>query len=257
MKIKVKRPDGILLELYYYELEEFCKEQVWLFIYDSHLSLEQSLKREKEFLEFANQYQTFSPYFDFVFTQLGYILYDPFFAKNTQLNYIKETQLYYMKYLACESNLDLIDRFELKQALIPLGIEENINRTKITEKQYAHLSTSFINEQMEAITIKGMPSGHNYWARIWVHDQLIRSKLACESYLMHQKNEVSLLYYNQGLFLQEYYPWLRLSLVNVGQEENEYQILYHQEKITREQKKFIRTLQKKHLLQDSLLIDIS
>ena len=27
MKTQVKRPDGEVVELYYYELEEFCKEQ--------------------------------------------------------------------------------------------------------------------------------------------------------------------------------------------------------------------------------------
>lgn len=257
MKTQVKRPDGIMVELYYYELEEFCKEQVRQYIHDAHTPLEQSLEREKEFLEFAKQYQTFSPYFDFVFSKLGYILYYPFFTTNTQLKYVEERGVYYMKYLACESNLDVIDRFELEQPLIPLGIEEGIHRTKITERQYPYLSTSFINEQMEAITVKGVPAGHDYWARIWVHSMLIRSKIVCEAYLYHQKSEVALLYYNQGLILQEFYPWLRLSLVTVGQNQDEYQILYHKEKITREQRKFVRALQKRNLLHASLLIDIS
>ena len=66
MKTQVKRPDGEVVELYYYELEEFCKEQVRLYIHDTRLSFAQLLEREKEFLEFAKQYQTFSPYFDYL-----------------------------------------------------------------------------------------------------------------------------------------------------------------------------------------------
>lgn len=77
MQCQLISPDHNVIEINYYELEKTCRRLVREYLNDKNKK--ESLFRKKAFYDFRLQYQTFSPYFDFVILHMGYTLTNPFF----------------------------------------------------------------------------------------------------------------------------------------------------------------------------------
>lgn len=254
MKTQVKRTDESVVELFYYELEEFCKEQVRLYIHDKRLSLEQSLEREKEFLEFTKQYQTFSPYFDFVFTRMSYTLFNPYFIRNSVLFYHPEKKCYYVKYLGEESRLDIYDRYVFRHPFLPLSREEDIKRGKIVD--ISDIPECFINEELELLTTSSIDEHHNAWAKLWLHNLLTARRDVCEYLLERNQHDDGVIYTDQGSVLLHYYPWIRFGTIDHQTFGKCYVATYHGKKINHKQVKLLRELKRKELLNPAMCVDI-
>lgn len=254
MKTQVKRPDGEVVELYYYELEEFCKEQVRFYIHDTRLSFAQSLEREKKFLEFAKQYQTFSPYFDFVFTKMSYTLFQPYFIRNSVLFYHPVEKCYYVEYLGEENELDIYDRYVFRNPFLPLSREEDIWRGKIVD--ITDIPECFISEELELLTTSSVDKRHNAWAKLWLHNLLISRKDVCQYLLMRSEHDDGVIYTDQGSLLLHYYPWIRFGKIGHPSFGDCYVAIYHSKKINHKQAKLLRELKRKGLLNPAMCEDI-
>lgn len=79
-------PDGIFIEIPYYEVNSFAQKRCYEYI-------EKSIQNKNTFNAFSKEYKTFNPYFDFLVCVLGYVFVNPLNYQNTIMyfdRYIKK-----------------------------------------------------------------------------------------------------------------------------------------------------------------------
>lgn len=256
----VLQKDGSIKKLYYYELEEFCEVVIMNYLNEKEISAKEKLEREKRYLQFQKDYHTFLPYFDFVFTELQYTLYNPCFIMDSVLKGKKEN-LYYLTYLKQPSSLSLIDQFLMNAPFLPLSKEESIMRIPIMMHEEIENTSSFmdgfINEDLEIIRINHFSPGHNNIAKLWIHNLLIKDKEVCRILQEEKKRAEDLISFDYASLLMQIYPWIRLFISDINENHVELGTIYNPSVTNELQNKLIKKLKENNFLKEELETKIS
>lgn len=253
MQCQLISPNHNVIEINYYELEKTCRRLVREYLNDKNKK--ERLFRKKAFFDFRLQYQTFSPYFDFVILHMGYTLTNPFFISKSILSIKHNEGINYFYANYQENDISAKDKAHLQPPIFMQGKEENINRIQLTEET-GKIKEGFINEKLELLSLKGNCELHNFWAVLWLHELLKSQRDVCENYL--ERKEKDLLLYDKTGMLLDYYPWFRFCLVEENPIYNGKYLVYFNSKNNSElQNKLLINLQKKKLLSKELTIDIN
>lgn len=248
-------PTGFSLRLPYYEVEEKCKHIVKAYTNDSKVSSLERQKRVVEFYEYQIAYQTFSPYFDFVFKYLGFTLKNPFFIPDSRLFAHEENGIthYYALYQKDNQALSTYNRSMLQEPLF-IAAEEKTIVHAVVKEDGSNLTESFIDEQGKMIYLDTPKNSHNFWANTFLHYKLIKSKEVCQKYQQLIEKTSDFIYFNQGDFIMEIYPWMRFCMI-WDKNTIENLIIYDSRTITSEQQKLLIELKRKKLLSPAYILD--
>lgn len=234
-------PNNEEWEIPYYELEHFCKKIVCDFIFAKKQKFKESLDRKKKFYEFQKNYRSFSPYFDFVFLELGYKLKKPFLIPDSILVFqeINGIIYYYAKYFKEKEFLSSYNRECINAPLFIQANEKNIICKSLNQFCY-QIPDSYITELGKIIYLNSFITTHDFWANLWIHNYLMSSKEFCEKYVSLINEDF--IYRGMGLLLQKEKLWLRLARGGYG----EYLIAANKTDITLGQQQCISYIEKKY-----------
>lgn len=239
----------------YYLLEQYCQNIVKEYLEDSEISEKERLERKKTYFLHQKNYKTFSPYFDFVFIKLGYILENPMLLLNTRLEWNKETEEYYVKYLGNSKELPVYYRISLGNPIFIEGCESNIVCNNLPEN-LEELPECFLDEDCHIIYLNNDFAFHNFWANMWIHQMLMSDKNFCLEY-MKNVDEYGILERDSASFLMEFYPWMRLARIALNMHEETMLLVFNSLHASLKQKNLIHELQDKKLLLNRFLKDMN
>ncbi len=246
-------PDGRKTIIPYYCLEIYCKKLVGEYLIDNSISQEDSRKRKIVWTNWEQQYAHFSPYFDFVFLYLEYKLERPMLIPNTSL--IKnEKEEYFVQYDHSIQELPYYLQKEFQNPLWLTGKEDNIIWKNLPE-DLRDIPECFIDGTGQMIYLKSTVALHNFWANMWIHEQLKKDKFFCLQYL-ENLDEYGMPYTEPSTILMEQYPWMRLARVTTPEKNDTILLVYCSNRTTEKQKNVITKLQKEGLLLTRNLLDI-
>ncbi len=247
MNCKIIKDDEII-EIPYYQLERTCKRIVECYINDTKISDEERLHRQKEFLEFRQPYDSFSPYFDYVFTRLDYILENPFMIPNTILKpVLKDNTIYYYAIFK--------DMKEMSKDVFLFvdGKEENIQK-EVIDSNFDNLHKCFFDEYGNMATIKGMREEHNFWARPWIHDLMMKSESFCLDYCTIIEFEKNFISHDLGALIIRYKGWIQHTIYFDDGKKS--MVRYSSDCLSESQSKLIEALKAKNILLDGFMFDM-
>ena len=242
-------PNGKKYAVFYYKLHAFCNKIIENFLNDTSCTEKERWQRKRAFMEFRRQYKTFDPAFDFVFQYLGYTLTNPFLISDSTL--VSDQDVYYISYHGNEGNLKPFERQELQAPIWVTGKEENLIKKPIS-MNYQNLEESFISPNLEQIKIKHLPNLHNTWARMWVHEGLIKDKNIFLEYCFLASLEKDTFFLEQSSILTKYFPYIQFGISYMPMNPL-YIFLYKEELMSSKQKAFLKDIQMRSLKAEKII----
>jgi len=249
LNCKIKK-EGYELEIPYYELENTCENITKNYLEDKSVSLEERLLRQKDFLEFSKEYQTFTPYFDYVFQKLGYCLINPFLISDTTMWYHDG---YYYAVCNDEQNFSIGERKMLSKPIFMERKEKYIKRQRIP-KNYENIEECFIDKDGNMVSLDSSVELHNFWATMWIHDLLMKDKKICKSYQKRLKDEVLMVYDQAELFIQ-YMQMMQCSII-LESRGSSVVMRYNSSSLSSVQKEILEQMKSIGLLKDIYSLDM-
>ncbi len=220
--------DNIKMECKYYEIEEKCQEIVKSFCLEKE-------ENQKIFQDFASNYHTFRPFFDFVVCVLGYKILNPQMEQNKIL-VGKENHMYVYK--TNENAFEENFRYGLSDDktlnVYPMSLDSS------------SFHDCYIDWNNHHILPNDM-AGHTQVIQQILNMLLISNKEVCEEYLTF-KSDIS-------YFVSRYLPIIRFQADRQGRMIIT-QSVYRKKNITQKQDAFISDLLDNRYTYPSFLHDI-
>lgn len=211
----------------YYEIEDKCIE-----IINKYCSL--SSENNQKFLEFAKNYKTFKPYFDFVVCVLGYKIKNIELEENKVLM-AKDNKMYVYKTL--EEKLENNYRYSLSDNKT-LNIKPiDFNITPYRE--------AVIYDNLDIYPEVFL--GHEHIFKQILNNLLISNQSVCEDYLSYKGNI--------GFFLLRYLPIIWFQSERLGRKVVT-KLVYYESNMTSAEKEFIEYLLDNQLSYPSSLLKL-
>jgi len=249
MNCKIKKDGKEIMEIPYFQLESACEKLVASYLAEDGITRNEALSRHKSFLEYLSKYQTFSPYFDYVFTTLGYTLENPFMIPDSELVFLEKKDLieYYAK--RDLSDLSFYDRQFFENPIFISSCEDNILKEPLNDN-FENIRDCFLDETGRMMSLKDVCE-HAFMARLWLHNILIRDENVCKQYnkILEEQN---ILYYGDPSFLIiRSYHFIQLAVYRLMNHNNTMIVRYDESLISKIQKNILKSLKENKLLLDT------
>ncbi len=227
------KDDGSIINCPYYEIEESCKKITEIFC-------SESTDNQKFFLDFANQYTFFEPYFDFVIGELGYSLLNPWLKKDYILCGNYENHRYTLKRYS-----ELLDGYtfhKYNQNEIGFSSDNDLQIKPFDQK--TNFYTCFITPNL--IELVPNVGGHRELGKQLLNLAMIKDKELCERIAQLDLEKI-----DSGEILMRYFPLLRFDALDL--DGKTFSLVYRSDNISNIQKELIKDLE--GLDSDNLIAD--